>query len=86
MTNDAYSNMLVAGKTISQTFLANAATRLHPIEWNTGIAAGIAAVMMKQSNLTSRMLYEQYITQLQSAIELVAPLDWTFHENQKEKF
>ncbi len=28
--------MLVAGKTMAQTFKANAATRLHPVEWTTG--------------------------------------------------
>ena len=29
-----FGNLLVAGKTMAQSFLANYATRLHPIEWS----------------------------------------------------
>lgn len=36
LTNKKFTNLLVAGKTMAQTFHANAGTRLHPIEWTTG--------------------------------------------------
>ena len=36
LTNKKYSNLLVAGKTMAQTFHANSGTRLHPVEWTTG--------------------------------------------------
>ena len=40
LTSDEVPNLLLAGKTMAQTFLANAATRFHPVEWATGAAAG----------------------------------------------
>lgn len=32
-------NVLVAGKSIAESFHANGATRLHPSEWTTGFLA-----------------------------------------------
>jgi hypothetical protein len=46
ITNEQIVNLLIPGKGMSQSFLANAATRLHPTEWSTGVAAGAAAYMM----------------------------------------
>lgn len=46
LTNRDVDNLLVAGKTMAQTFHANAAIRLQPEEWNTGAAAGVAATHM----------------------------------------
>ena len=43
LTNRDVDNLIVAGKCISQSFLVNSATRLHPIEFSTGQAAGVAA-------------------------------------------
>jgi len=40
------SNLLVAGKGMAQSFLANAGTRFHPEEWVSGTAAGAAAYLM----------------------------------------
>ncbi|HMW53536.1 MAG TPA: FAD-dependent oxidoreductase, partial [Rhodocyclaceae bacterium] len=40
LTNAKVENMLVAGKTMAQTFLVNSATREQPTEWSTGTAAG----------------------------------------------
>jgi hypothetical protein len=42
-TNETVSNMLVAGKSMAQTYYVNGATRLQPIEWNSGWGAGVAA-------------------------------------------
>lgn len=46
-------NMLVAGKSISASFLTGSVTRLHPNEWASGTAAGVAAALMSSLNLTS---------------------------------
>lgn len=37
------SNLLAAGKSLGVTHLTNGAFRLHPVEWNTGEAAGMMA-------------------------------------------
>lgn len=76
LTSDAYDNLLVAGKTMAQSFLANSATRLHPIEWSTGIAAGTAAAHMHQTGKTSRRVLET-IDELQPLIRARTPIDWT---------
>ncbi len=76
LTNRAYGNLLVAGKTMAQSFMANSATRLHPIEWSTGTAAGTAAALMAQSQLDQRPALE-HISELQAAIAPRTPIDWT---------
>ncbi|HEX5102742.1 MAG TPA: FAD-dependent oxidoreductase, partial [Pirellulaceae bacterium] len=53
-------NLLVAGKTMAQTFLANSATRLHPIDWSTGTAAAHTA----RKGWTTRQLLE-HVSELQ---------------------
>jgi len=53
MTHRDLSNLLLAGKTMSQTFHANGATRLHPSEWTAGVAAGGTAVIMLQNGWSS---------------------------------
>lgn len=76
LTNDAFDNLLVAGKTMAQSFLANSATRLHPIEWSTGLAAGIAAAEMAKTGTSSRDILVT-IDQLQKLIVQQTPIDWT---------
>jgi len=77
LTNSQLENLLVAGKTMAQSFLANSATRLHPIEWSTGTAAGVAAAYMAKTGKTSREAYES-IDELQKLIRQKTPIDWTF--------
>jgi hypothetical protein len=36
-------NLIAAGKALSVTHIANGCTRLHPVEWNVGEAAGLLA-------------------------------------------
>ncbi|HEY6563401.1 MAG TPA: FAD-dependent oxidoreductase [Pirellulaceae bacterium] len=79
LTNSAYDNLLVAGKTMAQSFMANSATRLHPIEWSTGTAAGIAAARMATEGLTSRQVLAT-VSQLQSLVRSKTPIDWTIDE------
>jgi ATP-dependent protease ClpP protease subunit len=68
--------LLVAGKAMAQTFLANSATRLHPIEWASGVAAGVAAADMARHRSTSRQLLER-IDELQEKIAAQTPIEWT---------
>jgi hypothetical protein len=49
-------NLLVAGKSMATSFLTNAVTRLHPNEWASGTAAGVAAAMMSEFNLSSTQM------------------------------
>ena len=49
-------NLLVAGKSMATSFLTSAVTRLHPNEWASGTAAGVAAAMMSELNLSSAQM------------------------------
>lgn len=72
-------NLIVAGKSMSQTFWANAATRLHPEEWVTGTAAASAAVLMIQNHWKSTMDVYNNIDQLQNLLSgpvINQPLEW----------
>ncbi len=76
LTSDSYANLLVAGKTMAQSFLANAATRLHPIEWSSGTASGVVAATMARRGWTSRQALE-HVTELQTLVRAQTPIDWT---------
>lgn len=82
LTNGKIENMLVAGKTMAQSFLANSATRLHPIEWSTGTAAGVAAASMANRNATSRQALMQ-IDEMQKRIQAYTPINWTLPPRQR---
>ncbi|KAH3871387.1 hypothetical protein DPMN_034587 [Dreissena polymorpha] len=75
LTNQRYSNLLVAGKTMSQTFMANAATRTHPTEFATGEAAGMAASLMVNNGYSSRDMLAN-IDSLQKELRKFMPLYW----------
>ncbi|QEG32899.1 FAD-dependent oxidoreductase [Bythopirellula goksoeyrii] len=76
LTHYRFDNLLVAGKTMAQSFLANSATRLHPIEWSTGTAAGVAAAYMAETGKNSRQALEQ-IHEVQRRVKEFTPIDWT---------
>jgi hypothetical protein len=76
LTNERYGNLLVAGKTMAQGFLANSATRLHPIEWSTGTAAGVVAAAMSKNDWDARRAFE-HVADLQALIRRKTPIDWT---------
>lgn len=76
LTNQQFGNLLVAGKTMAQTFVANSATRLHPIEWSSGTAAGVAAAEMARSASTSSELLGR-VGELQLRVKARQPVDWT---------
>jgi hypothetical protein len=79
LTNEKYGNLLVAGKTMAQSFLANSATRLHPIEWSSGTAAGVAASSMSKNNWNAQQAFD-HIADLQTLIKEKTPIDWTIDE------
>jgi len=76
LTNKDIGNLLVAGKTMAQSFLANSATRLQPIEWSSGTAAGAAAAHMARWALSSRSALRA-IGDVQSLVKARTPIDWT---------
>jgi hypothetical protein len=49
-------NLLAAGKNIGVTHLSNSCYRLHPIEWNTGEAAGALAAFCLDRGYTPRQV------------------------------
>jgi hypothetical protein len=66
LTNHQVDNLLVAGLTMAQSFMANSALRMHPIEWISGQAAGVAAALMVQKKLaTTAELYQSCLPELQ---------------------
>lgn len=75
LTSADVGNLLVAGKNMAQSTLAGASTRMHPTEWNTGIAAGVAAAWMSARSADSREALES-IADIQSRIRHWAPLEW----------
>jgi hypothetical protein len=79
LTHRDLSNLLVAGKTMAQSFLANSATRLHPIEWSSGTACGIAAAEMARTGRTSTQLLAD-VAALQALVKEKTPIDWTLPE------
>ena len=51
-------NLLPACKNLGVTHITNGCYRLHPVEWNIGEAAGLAAVYCLQNNHPPRYVYE----------------------------
>eukprot|EP01119_Soliformovum_irregulare_P006441 TRINITY_DN1844_c0_g1_i2.p1 TRINITY_DN1844_c0_g1~~TRINITY_DN1844_c0_g1_i2.p1 ORF type:complete len:338 (+),score=88.90 TRINITY_DN1844_c0_g1_i2:717-1730(+) len=76
MTNRDYDNLVLAGKTMAQSFLVNAASRLHPIEWSSGTAAGVLASYMSLSDMTSQQALKD-VVRVQERVKLYTPIAWT---------
>lgn len=76
LTNRDFDNLLVAGKTMAQTFVVNAATRLHPVEWHSGVAAGVSAALMVRSRWKTQDAMAN-VSQIQSAVRAHQPIGWT---------
>ena len=78
-TNSKISNLLVAGKTMAQTFHVNSATRLHPIEFASGTGAGALASFMAQAQVTSHFVMKspKHIELVQQRIKKYQPLVWS---------
>lgn len=78
-TNETVANLLVAGKTIAQTFHTNSATRLHPIEFSSGTGAGAMASFMAQSQVTSHFIVKsaKHVAIVQERTKKYQPIEWT---------
>ena len=65
---------------MATTFHANSATRLHPSEWSSGVAAGAAATLMVGNSWTTAQVLDNVKTlqALVQAAPLKQPLEWTF--------
>jgi uncharacterized lipoprotein YddW (UPF0748 family) len=87
LTVKSAPNLLVAGKSMAQTFLANAATRLHPTEFTSGCAAGAAAALMSTNKWTSTDMYHK-VRSLQDILageHVGSPLTWTTSESTAKR-
>jgi len=77
LTHAASPNLLLAGKSIAQSYFANSVTRLHPGEFASGTAAGAAAALMVARGWGSTEAVYESVAELQGLLkELGQPLDW----------
>ncbi len=76
LTNREVPNLLVAGKTMAQSFLANAALRLQPIEFSSGIGAGAAASVLVKNGAQSTQWGLNNVEKIQTVVKKYAPIDW----------
>ncbi|CAF0783857.1 unnamed protein product [Rotaria sordida] len=81
MTNRDIDNLIVIGKTMAQTFLVNSATRLHPVEFSIGQAAGVVGTYAVQNNLQNitEILREEHLKRVQSIVKEFTPTSWTIN-------
>lgn len=79
LTHTKVSNLLVAGKTMAQTFFVNSATRLQPTEFTSGTGAGALASFMAQSQVTSHFIVKspKHVGLVQERIKKYQPLVWS---------
>lgn len=76
LTSADSPNLLVAGKSMAQSFWANAGVRLHPEEWVSGTAAGAAAVVMLEMGYDTAGMYAD-VGRLQRLLTAFgSPLQW----------
>lgn len=72
-------NLLASGKTSAQTYVTNSAYRLHPIEWQGGSAAGVAAAQMWDLEVNNyQMLEIPHLRDLQTEVATNAPIRWAY--------
>lgn len=72
-------NLLAACKNIGTTHITNGAYRLHPVEWNIGEAAGVAAAYCVERRLPAQAAREDgdHLKAIQDALSRRAvPLAW----------
>ena len=80
LTSEKTSNLLIPGKGMAQSFLANAGTRLHPSEYSSGVAAGTAAALMVDKDWKTTQQVLDNIAVVQDVISgpiIDSPLKWS---------
>lgn len=76
-SNDTISNLIVAGKCMAQSFMANAATRLQPGEVVSGTAAGvIAAYCSRKARDMHQLIDRMDFKEVQKRASRYQPLEW----------
>lgn len=78
LTNVTTENLLLAGKTIAQSFWASTSTRLQPEEFAIGQAAGAAAGWMSRNNVSSTQAALNRISEVQANTVKYTPNVWRF--------
>jgi FAD dependent oxidoreductase len=72
-------NVVAAGKAIGVTHVANGCTRLHPVEWNVGEAAGVLASLCLRDGLEPAQVHGRpgRLRELQGRLAATGvPLTW----------
>jgi hypothetical protein len=77
LTNRDVKNLLVAGKTMAQTFMVNSSLRVHPGEMASGTASGMAASYMIKKNLTDTRQVFNDMVNFRAYSAKRTPSDWT---------
>lgn len=80
LISPSMDNLIAAAKNIAVTHITAAAYRAHPIEWNTGEAAGALAAYCLRSGVAPRAAWEgqSHLRQLQrELLERGVPLVWS---------
>jgi hypothetical protein len=77
LTHMQAPNLLLAGKTMSQSFYANAITRLHPSEWSSGAAAGAGAALMAARAWSSADVFDNVGVLQDLLVKVGVPIEWT---------
>ena len=79
-----FANLLVSGKTMAQTNAANAATRLHPVEWSSGTSSGVFAAFLLQNNVSIAGVVQDctdssadYCSLQKNVLEYGNPIEWS---------
>ena len=79
-------NLIPACKNIGTTHISSGAYRLHPVEWNIGLAAGELAALCIAKNIPSQVVGEspERVRTLQSRlVQKGTPLQWPEAEMRK---
>jgi hypothetical protein len=61
-------NLLPAGKNIGTTHITNGCYRLHPVEWNIGEAAGLAAAFCEREGISLDELERRRVADFQKVL------------------
>lgn len=81
LTNRDIDNLIVIGKSLAQTFLVNSATRLHPVEFSVGQAAGVVSSywLLEGLNKVSDLFERDHLFRVQNLTKQQTPLSWTIN-------
>eukprot|EP01120_Amphizonella_sp_Union-15-10_P014259 TRINITY_DN6856_c0_g1_i2.p1 TRINITY_DN6856_c0_g1~~TRINITY_DN6856_c0_g1_i2.p1 ORF type:complete len:584 (+),score=79.27 TRINITY_DN6856_c0_g1_i2:45-1796(+) len=85
LTNKKYLNLLVSGKLMAQSFLSNAATRLHPEEWSSGTAAGAIASFMSKNQVSNTLEILDLLPIVRPIVEKYTQTSWTMNGKLEPK-